>query len=169
MKKFLFHICFLLMVFAVNAQDGKGDLVKVGDQMPAFTILSDDGTQTSSESFKGKVILINFFATWCPPCQKELAEIQQTLWPKYKDHKEFVLLVVGREHTDADLLKYNEKKGFTFPLYPDKNRGIYGSFAVNLIPRTYLVDKAGNIIHVTKGFNEEDFTELMNKIEEALK
>lgn len=169
MKKYLFLSLFMLVALLVKAQDENGEIVKVGDQMPAFTIVNDNGTTTASSTLSGKVILINFFATWCPPCQKELAEMQNTLWPKYKDNKDFALLVVGREHTDADLQKYNEKKGFTFPLYPDKNRAIYGSFAKNLIPRCYLVDKSGKIIYATKGFKAEDFAELMKKIEEALK
>ncbi|MBQ4163304.1 MAG: TlpA family protein disulfide reductase [Parabacteroides sp.] len=169
MKKYLFLSLFMLVALLVKAQDENGEIVKVGDQMPAFTIVNDNGTKTASSMLSGKVILINFFATWCPPCQKELAEMQNTLWPKYKDNKDFALLVVGREHTDADLQKYNEKKGFTFPLYPDKNRAIYGSFAKNLIPRCYLVDKSGKIIYATKGFKAEDFAELMKKIEEALK
>ena len=137
--------------------------------MPAFTIVNDNGMQVLSSSLKGKVILINFFATWCPPCQKELAEVQKILWPKYKDNKDFALLVIGREHTDAELEKYNEKKGFFFPLYPDKNRAIYGAFAKNLIPRSFLVDKTGKVIYTTKGYSDEEFAELMDKIEAALK
>ena len=101
--------------------------------------------------------------------EEELAEVQKTLWPKYKDNKNFALLVIGREHTDADLSKYNEKKGFTFPLYPDKNRSIYGAFAKNLIPRSYLVDKSGKVIYTSKGYNDEDFASLMKAIETALK
>lgn len=169
MKKYVILAFFALLALVVKAQDGSGDLVKVGQQMPAFTIVNDNGTQTFSSSLKGKVILVNFFATWCPPCQKELAEVQKTLWPKYKDNKDFALLVIGREHTDAELLKYNEKKGFTFPLYPDRNRAIYGAFAKNLIPRSYLVDKTGNVIYATKGYSDEEFAELMEKIEAALK
>lgn len=169
MKKYVILAFFALLALVVKAQDGSGDLVKVGQQMPAFTIVNDNGTQTLSSSLKGKVILVNFFATWCPPCQKELAEVQKTLWPKYKDNKDFALLVIGREHTDAELQKYNEKKGFTFPLYPDRNRAIYGAFAKNLIPRSYLVDKTGNVIYATKGYSDEEFAELKEKIEAALK
>lgn len=169
MKKYLWLILFALLVWTGKAQDDNSDIVKVGAPMPAFTILSDNGTQLPSSSFKEKVILINFFATWCPPCQKELAAVQQTLWPKYKDNKNFQMLVIGREHTDADLKKYNEKKGFTFPLYPDKNRAIFGAFANNLIPRSYLVDKNGTVIYATKGYTDEEFAELMQKIEDALK
>lgn len=168
MKKSLLFCLFTLLALSCKAQDD-GDIVKVGDKMPAFTIVSDNGQQLSSASLKGKVVLVNFFATWCPPCQKELAEVQKTLWPKYKDNKNFALLVIGREHTDADLSKYNEKKGFTFPLYPDKNRSIYGAFAKNLIPRSYLVDKSGKVIYTSKGYNDEDFASLMKAIETALK
>ena len=168
MKKSLLLCLFTLLALSCKAQDD-GDIVKVGDKMPAFTIVSDNGQQLSSSSLKGKVVLVNFFATWCPPCQKELAEVRKTLWPKYKDNKNFALLVIGREHTDADLSKYNEKKGFTFPLYPDKNRSIYGAFAKNLIPRSYLVDKSGKLIYTSKGYNDEDFASLMKAIETALK
>lgn len=113
--------------------------------------------------------MISIFATWCGPCQKELAEVQSTLWPKYKDNKDFVLLVVGREHTDAQLEKYNEKKGFTFPLYPDPKREVTAKFAKQYIPRAFLVDKEGKIIYNSVGYTEEEFEKLMNTIDEALK
>lgn len=169
MKKYLLISFLAMLAVWTRAQDTSGDIVKVGQAMPAFTIVSDNGQKISSASLKGKVILVNLFATWCPPCQKELAEVQKTLWPKYKDNKDFVLLVIGREHTDADLLKYNEKKGFTFPLYPDKNRAIFNAFAKNLIPRSYLIGKDGKVIYASKGYSEEDFAELMSQIETALK
>lgn len=169
MKTYLLVGLFSLFAFISKAQSDNSDMVKEGEQMPAFTIVSDNGTKLASSSMKGKVILVNFFATWCPPCQKELAAVQETLWPKYKDNKNFELLVIGREHTDADLQKYNEKKNFTFPLYPDKSRAIFDAFAKNLIPRSYLVGKDGKIIYATKGYTDEEFAELMNKIEQSLK
>ena len=168
MKKYLLSCIMLLSILSAGAQNN-GDIVKVGDTMPAFTIVSDDGTQLRPSSLKGKVILVNFFATWCPPCQKELAEIQSTLWPKYKDNDKFKLLVIGREHSDSELAKYNEKKGFTFPLYPDKNRAVYGAFATSLIPRSYLIGKNGKVIAATSGYTEEEFAGLMKEIEDALK
>lgn len=169
MNKYVIISILSLFAFLVKAQDNSGDIVKVGQEMPSFTIVFDDGRQIESSSLKGKVILVNLFATWCPPCQKELAEVQTTLWPKYKDNKDFALLVVGREHTDAELTKYNEKKGFTFPLYPDKNRAIFGVFAKNLIPRSYLIGKDGKVIWTSKGYSDKEFAVLMKKIETVLK
>lgn len=115
MKNYLLGIFFLFSVLTMKAQPESPEKIKVGDTMPVFTIVSDDGKEISSERMKGKVVLINFFATWCPPCQKELAAIEETLWPKYKDNDNFEMMVIGREHTDADLKSYNEKKGFSFP------------------------------------------------------
>jgi len=168
MKKLLFAGLFLSLALFGKAQE-EGDIIKTGDTMPAFTIVSDNGAELKSASMQGKVILLTFFATWCPPCQKELAAIQETLWPKYKNNANFMMLVVGREHSDEELAKYNEKKGFEFPLYPDKDRAIYGKFAKSLIPRVYLVGKDGKVIRTSKGFNEDEFTGLMNQIEKALK
>lgn len=158
-----------LLAFVGRAQEDSSGLIKVGDHMPDFTIVSDDGSKLASSSFKGKVILVNLFATWCPPCQKELAAVKETLWPKYKDNKNFALLVIGREHTDADLKAYNEKKGFTFPLYPDKDRSIFSAFAKNLIPRTYLIGKDGKVVYTSIGYTDEEFAQLMAMIEKSLK
>ncbi len=157
-----------MLVLGVKAQDSNDDIVKVGEVMPSFSIVSDNGTKINSAELKGKVVLINFFATWCPPCQKELASVQQTLWPKYKDNDKFVMLVIGREHSDKELATYNEKKGFTFPLYPDKSRAIFGAFAKSLIPRSYLIGKDGKVIYAGKGYTDKEFAELLEKIETAL-
>ena len=168
LKAFLVTTLWVLIACVGHAQEA--DLVKVGDAMPAFRVVSDKGeTLLSADALKGKVVLINFFATWCPPCQKELAAVQKTLWPKYKDDDRFALVVVGREHDEAELAKYNEKKGFTFSLYPDKNRSIYAAFAQSLIPRSYLVDQEGKVIRATKGYTEEEFAELMQLIEQTLR
>ena len=167
-----FLLLSLLIIFSLVAkgqeEDVDSDKVKTGDAMPAFTIVSDDGKQISSAEFNGQVLLVTMFATWCPPCQLKLAEIQQSLWPKFKDVKGFTLLVIGREHSDAELIEYNKTKGFTFTLYPDKDRKIFDLFAVQYIPRTYLINKDGKIIFMTTGFNPEEFQQLGTMIERAL-
>ena len=66
MKKYLLASLLALLAFVGKAQEDNSDIVKVGDTMPSFTIVSDNGSKLQSASLKGKVILVNFFATWCP-------------------------------------------------------------------------------------------------------
>ena len=96
-------------------------------------------------------------------------EIEKTLWPEYKDNKDFVLLVIGREHTDEQLRAYNERKKFTFPLYPDPKREVFSLFAEKSIPRAYLFNKEGEAVYTSIGYEKEEFGYLMNAIAEALK
>ena len=171
MKRLFFILAALLVSLQMSAQNDKPVRAELalGSDMPSFTIESSVYGKITSADLKGKVVLINLFATWCPPCQKELAEVQQVLWPKYKDNKNFKMLVLGREHTDADLEKYNQKKGFTFPLYPDPARGVFSKFADQTIPRTYLYGKDGKLVYLAIGYSPEEFAKLMEAIDGALK
>ena len=164
MKKLMMLCLMFVAVMAMQAQE-----LKVGDALPKFELKSSVYGDVKPADLKGKVVLVSLFATWCGPCQKELAEVQSTLWPKYKDNKNFKMLVIGREHTDEQLQKYNERKQFTFPLYPDPKREVFSLFAEKYIPRAYLFDKEGKLIHSSVGYAEEEFQMLMDAIESALK
>lgn len=164
MKKYIVMFVMLVVAFCVQAQE-----LKKGEAMPKFELTSSVYGDIKPADLKGKVVLINLFATWCGPCQTELAEVQETLWPKYKDNQDFLLLVIGREHTDEQLQKYNERKQFTFPLYPDPKREVFSLFAEKYIPRAYLFDKEGKLIYSSVGYTEEEFQILMTTIESALK
>ena len=89
MKKLVMMFAMLAMVMLVQAQE-----LKVGDALPKFELKSSVYGDVKPADLKGKVVLVSLFATWCGPCQKELADVQSTLWPKYKDNKNFKMLVV---------------------------------------------------------------------------
>ena len=163
MKKLVMMFMVLVIAIGVQAQE-----LKVGDTLPKFELKSSVYGHVKSSDLKGKVVLVSLFATWCGPCQKELADVQSTLWPKYKDNKNFVMLVVGREHSDEDLQKYNERKKFTFPLYPDPKREVFSLFAEKSIPRAYLFGKDGKLLYSSIGYTAEEFQKLMETIEKAL-
>ena len=163
MKKIVCMLTMLVMTLMVQAQE-----LKIGDALPKFQLNSSVYGNIKPADLKGKVVLVSLFATWCGPCQKELAGVQSTLWPKYKDNKNFVMLVIGREHTDEDLQKYNERKKFTFPLYPDPKREVFSLFAEKSIPRAYLFGKDGKLLYSSVGYTAEEFQKLMKTIESAL-
>lgn len=164
MRKWFMMLVVLAMTMGMQAQE-----LQVGDAMPKFELDSSVYGSIKPADLKGKVVLVSLFATWCGPCQMELADVQSKLWPKYKDNKDFVMLVVGREHTDEQLQKYNERKKFTFPLYPDPKREVFSLFAEKSIPRAYLFGKDGKLIYSSMGYTAEEFQKLMETIASALK
>ncbi|MBR1950435.1 MAG: TlpA family protein disulfide reductase [Bacteroidales bacterium] len=167
MKKFALLLAVMFFTVSLVAQQ-KGKELALGSEMPQFSLNSSVYGDLNSADLKGKVVLVSMFATWCGPCQLELAEIEKELWPKYKDNAGFKLVVIGREHTDAQLADYNRKKGFTFPLYPDPKRGAYSKFAESTIPRAYLYDKEGKLVYSSIGYSKDEFAKLLKAIEEAL-
>lgn len=167
MKKFALLLAVMFFTVSLVAQQ-KGKELALGSEMPQFSLNSSVYGDLNSADLKGKVVLVSMFATWCGPCQLELAEIEKELWPKYKDNAGFKLVVIGREHTDAQLADYNRKKGFTFPLYPDPKRGAFSKFAESTIPRAYLYDKEGKLVYSSIGYSKDEFAKLLKAIEEAL-
>ena len=165
MKKII--IAFLLL-FSLNAI-AQGDIVQVGQQLPEFTIFTGEGQSLTSASLKGKVVLLNFFATWCAPCRIELPELQTKIWDKYKDNANFNLFVLGRDHTNEEVNTFKKNNNFTFPMYGDKGKIIYSIFATMYIPRTYLIDKEGKVVYMSTGFTEGDIKKMDSKISELLK
>jgi len=161
----LFLFSILLSTLAASAQD---DILKKGQSIPEFTIVSETG-KIEPSSLKQKVVLINFFATWCGPCLSELPVLQAKVWEKYKNNKNFVLLVVGRDHTDAEVQAFKKKYNFDLPMYPDKGKTVYSLFATKYIPRNYLIDKNGKIVYTSMGYVEKDLEEMLAKLDELLK
>lgn len=170
MRKFIAVLLCAVSLCAtqVYAQASGEEKIKAGDALPAFSLHSQKYGDVVPADLKGKVVLVSLFATWCGPCQLELAEVQKTLWPEYKDNKDFRLLVIGREHTEADLEKYNARKKFSFPLYPDPKREAYSLFADNTIPRAYLFGKDGRLVYSSVGYTKAEFQKLMEAIAQAL-
>ncbi|MCT4603851.1 MAG: TlpA family protein disulfide reductase [Marinifilum sp.] len=167
MNKIVLTFISLFVALTLTASDYQGSLLKKGDKVPEFTVTTLDGKEIASSELKGKVVLINFFATWCGPCMKELPEVQKHLWPKFKD-KNFVMISIGRQHTKDELIKWNKKKGFTFPIAPDPKREIYSKFASQYIPRNFIVDKSGKIIWQGVGFEQKELDEMIKTIQENL-
>jgi peroxiredoxin len=171
MKKLLTTLIAVALMQAAFSQTDKDstNLLKVGSDMPEFTLQSIDGKTLNSEDLFGKVVLINFFATWCAPCNLELPVVDKEIWAKYKDNKDFVLIIIDREEKLEKVKAFVEKKEWTMPFYLDEKKEVYEKFATRFIPRNYLFDKQGTLILNSKGYEKEDFNVLKIEIANLLK
>lgn len=146
---------------------GDGTLVAVGDPVPDFTVELLDGSRVTPATYEGKVLLLNFWATWCPPCRQELTRVQKDIIDRFAG-KEFVFLPVSRGEKRETVEAFREKTGYTFPMGLDSARTVYDRYASNYIPRNFLIDKTGKVILATVGYDEEEFDALIRTIEKTL-
>lgn len=149
------------------SQSDSTTLVKVGDPAPDFSVALFDGSHLTLSELRGKVVLLNFWATWCPPCRQELTRVQKDLIDRFAG-RDFLFLPVSRGEKRSDVAAFREKTGYTFPMGLDSTRTIYDRYATNFIPRNYLIDRDGRIITATIGYSPEEFDELIAAIEQAL-
>lgn len=166
-------VLFAVIPNNVSAQDqaaeiAKTTLVKVGDKAADFTVEMLDGKQITLSKLKGKVVLVNFWATWCPPCREELKHVQKEIIDRFKG-KDFVFLPISRGEKKATVEAFREKAGYTFPMGLDPKQSIFKLFASNYIPRNFLIGKDGKIVYLSVGYDEKEFNELISAIDKALK
>ena len=170
MKRVFIFVVFLFMLGGLTRVDAqeKETLVKVGDNVPEFVVEMFDGQKIDIKDLKGKIVLINFWATWCPPCQEELKRVQKEIVDRFKG-KDFVFLAISREETREQVKKFRERNGYTFPMGLDPERKIYSKFATATIPRNFIIDKKGKIVEIEVGYTKEAFAKIIEKLERLLK
>jgi peroxiredoxin len=167
MKKLTLVLFALIVSASLFADNFKGSIVKNGNQVPQFEITTLDGAKFNVADFKGKVVLINFFATWCGPCMKELPQVKKYIWKEFKD-KDFAMISIGRGHKAEELRKWNKRRKFPFPIAADPKREVYDKFATQYIPRTFILDKNGKIVFQEVGFDQEKLKHMIKAVKDNL-
>jgi len=135
---------------------------------PGFTLPDMDGEMHSLEDFRGKVVMLNFWATWCPPCRREMPSMQR-LYEKYRERG--LTVVAVNQFEDPDLVfEFTGRLGLepTFPILFDRESRVSERYQVKGLPTTYLLDKAGKIRFRAIGGREFDHPEVEALIESLL-
>lgn len=161
MKKLLFAVAALLLVsFSARVMDKK---------VPAVVMKTLDGGKINSSEFSnnGKPMIINFWATWCAPCKKELDNISEVYskWQKDTGVK-IIAISIDDARTSSRVASQVEAKGWEFEVYIDENADFKRAMGVANPPSTFLVDGDGNIVYEHVGYAEGDEDELYEKVKE---
>ena len=190
MKKLTFLMAALVMLAACNNASKKSEttaaaeqaptqdtivyeheyLVKVGDMAPDFTLKYTDGSEFTLSALRGKVVMLQFTASWCGICRGEMPHIESRIWQPHKDNADFVLVGVDREEPREIVEEYTAKIGTTYPMLLDEKGDVFASYALRKsgITRNVLIDRDGRIVKLTRRFVEPEFNDLVATIDNLL-
>lgn len=162
---FLLLAAFLVMI-GLGLRRSQSGPISIGQKVPAFSLISFEGETFDTSDYGGKVILVNFWASWCKPCEQEAAELEAA-WQYYKPGGEVLFLGVDYVDTEPEALGFLNKFGITYPNGPDLRTKISQMFRIQGVPETYIIDREGRLTYVKKGpFASQ--AEIQTAIEAAL-
>jgi peroxiredoxin len=157
---------FILLTFILgliscgNARetDDRGYLVKTGDTAPDFVIREASGKTYKLSDLRGKVVMLQFTASWCSVCRKEMPFIEKEIWQAKKDAG-LVVIGIDRDEPVGTVRKFQQDMAITYPLALDPGADIFGLFADKEagVTRNVIIDRDGKIIFLTRLFDREEF------------
>ena len=143
LKKYILWVLYfsLYACIADDEEIGEGNNLMVGDRIPNFSVVMNDGSKVQDKDLLGKVFLTVFFHTDCTDCQQELPVLQRF----YEAHSQYPLICISRAESAESVAQYWKKALLTLPYSAQENREVYHLFASQGIPRIYVVDMEGFI------------------------
>ncbi|MDR1347049.1 MAG: TlpA family protein disulfide reductase [Prevotellaceae bacterium] len=173
MKKNLIFSVIALVSFSFcspGKKDDRGYIVKVGEKAPDFTIKYIDGKTAQLSDLKGKTVMLQFTASWCGVCRKEMPFIESDIWQKYRNSENLVLIGIDLKEDVETIEKFTESTGITYPIVLDEDGKIFELYAEKEagVTRNVLIDKEGKIVFLTRLYEEEEFESLKQNIKKLL-
>ncbi|MDV7186402.1 TlpA disulfide reductase family protein [Lutibacter sp. TH_r2] len=171
MKKFLIIITLTIVQFSYSQENAnRGYKVTIGEQAPKIDLTYLDGSSLTNESLKGKVTVLQFTASWCSVCIKEMPHLEKDVWQRFKN-EDFTLIGIDLKETPEKVKKFISRTKVTYPFALDTDGKLFDSFTNKNagVTRNIVLNKKGEIIFLTRLYNEEEFNSMIEVIALELK
>lgn len=166
-KYFITSITALVFMMLLSAAITPLVFPDEGKVAPIFELRDLDGKKVSLSEFRGKVVLLNFWATWCAPCRAEMPSFEN-LYRNFKG-KGLVVIGVSVDNSDRTVKSFVREKGITFPILLDEKKEVsFDDYGVIGLPVTFLIDRKGNIVEKFFGERQWDSEEIKERIKRLL-
>ncbi len=141
----------LMLLVGLGLLKAQQPIIKIGAAAPDFVLTTFDDQQIDSRDLQGKVIVLNFWASWCKPCEQEAADLE-TAWRYYQPRGDVVFLGLAWTDTPTESAKYLNKFDISYPNGPDLGTRISQAFNRNMgVPETYIIDQEGTLHYIKIG------------------
>ncbi|HCG4535975.1 thiol-disulfide oxidoreductase ResA (plasmid) [Ureibacillus chungkukjangi] len=141
----------------------KREVLQVGDAAPDFELIDMNGETHQLSEYKGQGVFLNFWGTWCKPCEREFPIIDK-YYKEYQDEG-IQVLAVNIAESDFAVQNFIDRKNLTFPVVIDKNKSVMSTYNINPLPTTFLINPEGEIEKIITGeMSDEDILNYMNQI-----
>ena len=171
MRYFLFFFVFFLFSLNSFSQNNinRGYKVNVGDLAPKINLELLNGKLVTNESLIGKVVVIQFTASWCSVCIKEMPHLEKEVWQRFKDN-DFILIGVDLKENLEVVKNFINETEVTYPFTIDKDGSFFESFTLPKagVTRNIVIDKSGKISFLTRLFDEKEFRQMIEHIDQLL-
>lgn len=165
----LFFVLFLGMNILAQEVYEHQYLVKVGDMAPDFKTELSDGTIFKLSDNRDKVVMLQFTASWCGVCRKEMPHIEKEIWQELKD-KDFIVIGMDYKEAPNKVKKFAKEMKVSYPLGYDEDGSIFHQYAQEGagVTRNVIINKKGEIIGLTRLFKQDEFNEMKELIFKTL-
>ncbi len=147
----------------------EGYIVKVGEKAPDFTVREAGGKTYKLSDLRGKVVMLQFTASWCSVCRTEMPFIESEIWQE-KKNAGLIIIGIDRDETAGNVLQFQKDIGITYPLALDPGAGIFGLYARKEagVTRNVIINRSGNIIFLTRLYRKDEFEKMKRTIFQEL-
>jgi len=173
MKNIVLIIAFAISLVSCTEQQedsSRGYKVEVGQMAPHIDLQLLDGGRITSDSLKGKVAVLQFTASWCSVCRKEMPHLEKEVWQRFKSD-DFVLIAVDLKEKPEEIKPFIAKTGITYPVAMDSDGSLFEDFTKPKagVTRNIVIDRNGKIIFLSRLYEREEFEKMVEVIDTEIK